>query len=461
MGFMACAALGAACSTSSGSGFGGDGGLGATTSTSGATTVASFSVATGTNATAAPLSGGSQPSSSASTYVPDGGGCIVTDMNTDMDMDGWTPAQGDCNDCNPNVNPGAIDVLAATTDGGTPVWGDEDCSGVAGDSAKPCDQGLALADVDPNDAAKAIELCQVATMADRKYGVISAAYVRANGAPFASAGPGVQVGIQPNFGPNVNVQGGSNMLVLSSGAARIVGQPNACDGISCEYNAVATPPAGFPDPQEDPDCPPVKLIADDVALQVQVRVPTNATGYSFSFKFYSFEYPDYVCDPEGYNDQFVALVTPPPAGSDIPSGSPAGNISFDQNHHPVSVNIGYFDVCDPTSSTSFAKHCKSGGGVVCPSLPNPYCPSGLAQLSGTGFDVWNTNDGAAGATSWLTSQAPATPGSIITLQFTIWDAGNGEFDSTVLLDNIQWNASAGTTTPSTVTVMTQPIMMPK
>ena len=49
------------------------------------------------------------------------------------------------------------------------------------------------------------------------------------------------------------------MLVLSSGAARIVGQPNACDGISCEYNAVATPPAGFPDPQEAPDCPPLEI----------------------------------------------------------------------------------------------------------------------------------------------------------------------------------------------------------
>jgi hypothetical protein len=293
-------------------------------------------------------------------------------------------------------------------------------------------------------------------MTDKKYGVISAQYVRANGAPFAL--PGVQVGIQPNFGPNVNVQGGSNMLTLSTGAARIVGQTGACGKISCEYNATATPPTGFP--EDDPDCPPTTSIADDVALQVQVRVPTNASGFSFSFKFHSFEYPDWVCDTKGYNDQFVALVTPAPMGSYIPTGSTAGNISFDASHHPVSVNIGYFDVCDPTTSTRFAQHCTSGAGITCPTLPSPYCPLGVGELQGTGFDVWNS-DGPDGATRWLQSQAPATPGSIITLQFAIWDAGNGEYDSTVLVDNIQWNATAGVTTPTPVVVATQPISMPK
>src|SRR5579859_2098735 len=38
-----------------------------------------------------------------------GGACAVTDPNADTDHDGWSPNQGDCNDCDPNVNPGAID----------------------------------------------------------------------------------------------------------------------------------------------------------------------------------------------------------------------------------------------------------------------------------------------------------------------------------------------------------------
>src|SRR5581483_3354140 len=158
---------------------------------------------------------------------------------------------------------------------------------------------------------------------DRKYGVISAAYVRADGTPFAS--PALQTGIQATFGSNVQVQAGANMLVLSTGHSRTVGQSGACNGISCQVNATGTPPPGFP--QDDPACPPTKVIADDVALELQVRVPSNATGYGFDFKFYSFEYPDWVCDTSGYNDQFVALVSPPPQGAYVPTGSTFGNVS--------------------------------------------------------------------------------------------------------------------------------------
>jgi hypothetical protein len=387
-------------------------------------------------------SGGNVGDSSIGSFGEGGSGgatmCNVTNPNGDMDMDGWTPNQGDCNDCDPNVNPGAIDVLH-DADGGMPYWGNEDCSGMPGDNAKPCDQGLALDDVVAGDAAKAIELCATATMTDRKYGVLSAAFVRADGTAFAT--PGLQVGIQSMWGTNVKVQGGQNMLAMSSGYSRTVGQTGACNGISCQSNPTGTAPTGFP--QDDPACPPTKAIMDDVALELQIRVPSNATGYSFNFKFYSFEFPDWVCDTSGYNDQFVALVQPPPMGAYVPTGSPFGNISFDSNNHPVSVNMGFFDVCDPTTPTRFATHCKSGGGT-CPALPSPYCPLGVGDLAGTGFDVWHSSVGPAGATRWLKTQAPATPGSVITVRFAMWDAGNTEFDSTVLVDNFQWIANGGT-----------------
>ena len=376
--------------------------------------------------------------------------CRVTDPNADQDKDGFTPNQGDCNDCDPNVNPGAIDVLH-TPEAGPPTWGDEDCDGKPGDSAAACDTGLALGDLDPKNGAKAIELCQQATDADRKYGVLSAAYVRADGTPFAN--PALQVGIESSYGANVHVQGGQSMLALSTGTARTIGQTGACNGISCQINATGTPPQGFP--QDDPACPPTKAIADDVALELKIRVPTNATGYSFSFKFYSFEFPDWVCDTKGYNDQFIALVTPPPQGAYVPPGSAGGNISFDGNKHPVSVNLGFFDVCDPGSPQRFAQHCKTGDAAACPALPNPYCPLGMNDLQGTGFDTWHTNVGPAGATRWLQTQAPAQGGSTITVRFAIWDAGNAQFDSTVLVDNFQWIATGA------VPLGTQPVPSPK
>ena len=384
--------------------------------------------------------------------VPDSGpapgSCAITDPNADQDHDGFSPNQGDCNDCDPNVNPGAIDTLHSG-DGGAPTWGDEDCSGVPGDSAKECDQGLALTDVVAGDAAKAIELCGIASASDKKPGVISAAYVRANGAPFAS--PGAQVGIQSAFGASVHVQGGQSMLALSTGYARTVGQAGACNGISCQSNASGTPPTGFP--QEDPACPPTKTIADDVALEIALRAPTNATGYSFSFKFYSFEFPDWVCDKNGYNDQFIALVTPAPAGAFVPAGSTGGNISFDSNKHPVSVNLGFFDACDPSTPQRFATHCKTAGGA-CPALPSPYCPLGLVDLQSTGFDTWHSSVGPAGGTRWLQTQAPVKGGSEITIRFALWDAGNAQFDSTVLIDNFRWIANGGAIAVGTVPVQT-------
>lgn len=375
---------------------------------------------------------------------PSSGGCAVTDPNADMDKDGWTPAQGDCNDCDPNVNPGAVDVLQ-NSDGGMPTWGDEDCSGTPGDSSQPCDTGITLASVDAMDGAKAIELCRSATAMDRKYGVLSAQYVRADGTAYAT--PGLQVGIKSTWGKNVTPQAGSNLLVLSSGHARAVGDPGACNSQTCITNQVATPPTGFP--QNDPSCPIVDTIFDDIALQVQIRVPSNATGIAFDFKFHSFEYPDYVCDTSGWNDEFVALVSPAPTGSYVPSGSSFGNISFDSANNPVSVNIGYFDVCDPSTPSRFASSCKKGGGT-CPALPSPYCPLGLSELTDTGFDVWHSKVGPGGATRWLRSQAPVTGGSTITVRFAIWDAGNAQFDSTVLLDNVHWIASSGAVSVSTL-----------
>src|SRR5262249_25131156 len=62
----------------------------------------------------------------------------------------------------------------------------------------------------------------------------------------------------------------------------------------------------------------------------------------------------------------------------------------------------------------------------------------------------------AGATSWLQTTAPVTGGSNVDIRFIIWDTGDEVWDSTVLVDGLQWIANGGT-----VSVGTDPIPDPK
>jgi len=351
----------------------------------------------------------------------------------DGDGDGFTQNEGDCNNCDPNVNPGAVEVIVTEPDeeGGMKPAADEDCDGET-DEEEKCDTGLAIGDPDPMNGAKAIDLCQVATPADKKWGVLEAKYVRANGNPIAAT---LQVGILENFGPNVNVQKGERLLGLSSGRARRPGDPSECGSQSCNTASNGSPPPGFP--QDVPGCAGQKNINDDIGLDLKIRAPKNATGYKYLFKFYSFEFPEYVCT--SYNDQFIALATPPPMGSIN------GNISFDSASNPVSVNVAFFDVCDPNSQFSYASVC---GGCKAP--PNPYCPSGTGELQGTGFaGEWF---GDAGGTSWLQTLAPIGPGEEFNIRFAIWDTGDSSLDSTVVIDGFEWIATGGEVTVGTGTV---------
>ena len=437
------AATGAACSANSTTGSTSGGGSN-TTSAGGSMSSgmggvpAAGSTSTGEDITVAAGTGGASP-----------GECNTKD-DEDGDKDGWSKADGDCNDCDVNTNPGAIEIKITTPQGdaGIPDPADEDCDGMIDNVAPTCDDALALTDVDPADAAKAIDLCQTtidkpANKKDRIWGVLSSKYVSADG--LSPRNPGLQVGLLDKFGMNVKTRLGASMLGLSSGHMRTTGQPGFCvDAGGNPYQNCVTgnngpPPAGFP--QAVPGCPapPGQAIHDDIALEVKLRSPTNATGYKFNFKFYSFEYAEWVCTD--YNDQFIALVTPPPMGSIN------GNISFDSANHPVSVNIAFFDVCDPASLPYFAQHCTGGS---CPVAPNPYCPSGKGEILGTGMDgtPGGTNDG--GGTSWLQTSAPIKGGDDVSIRFTIWDTGDHNLDSSVLIDAFQWIANGGTVTVGTI-----------
>jgi hypothetical protein len=47
-----------------------------------------------------------------------------------------------------------------------------------------------------------------------------------------------------------------------------------------------------------------------------------------------------------------------------------------------------------------------------------------------------------GGTVWLTTNAPITPGEVMTLDLTVFDVSDHALDSVVLVDNFQWSAAS-------------------
>ncbi len=287
---------------------------------------------------------------------------------------------------------------------------DEDCSGVADDEPLNCDGSVPdIGYADPMVAAGAIGLCRAAQ--GSSWGVVSAKFVKADGSDGMNP---ASHGLLSGFGPNVHPREGQRMLALSSGTARQPGEPGFASPEGADMGTSSGMPAGFP--VASPSCPGVAQVPganDAAALEVVVRVPTNAKGFKFDFDFYTYEFPDYICS--AFNDFFVAVVSP------APNGAQQGNVSFDSQGNPVSVNNGFLEVCPSQSA---------GGKTFS-------CPRGTAELSGTGYDEY-AESGPHAATGWLVTEAPVAPGSEVTIRFAIWDAGDHILDSLVLVDNFTW-----------------------
>jgi hypothetical protein len=349
----------------------------------------------------------------------------ISDPGDDLDKDGYNEDEGDCDDCDSSRSPSAVEVISADPNA---AKADEDCDGAVDELDATCDAGLAIDDSDPLSGARAIDLCKQSA-GPTDWGVVSVQWVVADGSPPPQknlAAFHLGHGMLPGFGPNVAVRRGERLLGLSSGAARRPNDPGYHDVHGFDKLYEGAHPEGFP--KESPACPGniTGEPHDDAGLEIKIRTPPNAQGFSFDFNFYTYEWPEYVCSE--FNDFFVALLSP------TPTSQSDGNISFDTQGNPVSVNNAFLDVCGCAGNPPGT--CIAGGKT----FP---CALGDAELVGTGFG-FDTAFEDHGATSWLVTKAPVEPSTEMVIRFSVYDSGDGVLDSTTLIDNWTWIGDPGT-----------------
>ncbi len=347
------------------------------------------------------------------------GASVVLANNADLDGDGWTVAEGDCCD-DPMIcpmalaiNPGAFEIIGNGLD--------DDCDPTTSDAVPVPDCGSVehFNNVTPEEMAQAMELCQETTEnpppAERKWGVISAEFVNADGSPLSAAQlddiQNWQTGVLEGYGHNVVPYVGGTMAGMSTGD-----MSDRTYDISTSYGRDGTLPIPLQPGQDcdGNDCPTGSGANDAVNLRLTIRVPTNADSFKYRFRFFSLEFWDYSCTQ--YNDHHLALLTSGAAG--IPADR---NIAFDHQLNPVSVNSTTITVCNPH-----------------PTLACRTCPHGIGDLDGTGMAPTWPSDVRGGGTVWLETTAPVVPGETIVLELMVFDVSDNIFDSLVLLDGFEW-----------------------
>ena len=138
---------------------------------------------------------------------------------------------------------------------------------------------------------------------------------------------------------------------------------------------------------------------DYVELRFELDVPADVVSFSYDFAFFSTEYPYYYGSE--FNDMYVGW---------LESELWTGNVSFDGDGNPISLNAGFLDFKDDAGN--------------------------LAELAGT---CMRQHAG----TNWLTTTAGVSPGEHITVVFAIFDLSDSILDSYAFLDNWQWGCDPG------------------
>ncbi len=313
----------------------------------------------------------------------------------DDDGDGFNEYDGDCDDSEPDAFPGNTE---------DPLDGiDNNCDGEV-DEPLECDC--------PNAAspARAIDVCT---------GLLSEA---------VDADP-LQKQVIDSYGGAVAPRFGCWLFALHTG---VMGEDPAQFGASMGTSSYEWDFTGQTASCGAPPPPAMDVKNDKAALELVLEVPPNTYSFSVDFMFVTSEYEEWLCTQ--FNDTFEiylesTALNPAAFPDHDGDGIPEGNVAFDGTGKPITVNNNYFVVTDCQTMFHITGFTGLGYDLEWGFPPATPC------TSNAGF----TND--AGSTGWLTTTAPVTPGETITLRFSIWDEGDGVYDSVAFIDNFQWDTA--------------------
>ncbi|MET0283965.1 MAG: hypothetical protein ABW352_05830, partial [Polyangiales bacterium] len=194
------------------------------------------------------LDGGSLDASPRDAVVnPEQDASCTDTMFSDFDGDGFSRANGDCNDCERLVGPTAHDFPGNGVD--------EDCSGKDATLAElTCDTTVKDDDTDPEDAMRAFGLCSERRGGGSvRPGLVDMKFARLDTSKQGLGDPR-QLWLPEQFGV-ILPREGQRLLALSTGVARDVDARDytpGCDTFSGEpdtgnsWSGGVPPPKGFP-----------------------------------------------------------------------------------------------------------------------------------------------------------------------------------------------------------------------
>ncbi len=379
------------------------------------------------------------------------GACVP--CTGDCDRDGWQESDGDCCDrydqCSKPelVNPGAIENAGNNLD--------DNCNGLLDGAdtldVSSCDEALGPRVTDPMDWARTLGLCRATTESSRSWGVISAELLLADGKPGV---PPNSASIRPVFG-TIAPQEGSRLAVFATDVASDKVQTNpglsdstmqttadisACDAGSCIRDWLMSARPGVKQAGKLPasagcnEATEQKLANDSVMLKLRIRAPTNAKSFRLRSRFFSLEYPEFVCSQ--FNDQMVLLIDTPGAtvGNPVDKNLMTYSAGADAGVWPVGINLAagtpLFQVCQ---SRLEAPTCWDE------SVSSLSCAQGPGELAQTQFAA-SMSGGCVegGGTVWMGTRGNVKPGQVFELRAAVWDVGDHILDSLILLDDFEW-----------------------